>query len=48
MSITINRLTIHYPEVAKGMGDIAAGNLTNTEERLKVVDFASPDLSKGA
>jgi membrane-bound lytic murein transglycosylase MltF len=30
------------PEVAKGMGDIAAANLTVTEDRLKVVDFASP------
>jgi membrane-bound lytic murein transglycosylase MltF len=29
------------PEVAKGMGDIAAANLTVTEDRLKVVDFAS-------
>jgi membrane-bound lytic murein transglycosylase MltF len=30
------------PEVAKGMGDIAAANLTVTEDRLKAVDFASP------
>ena len=30
------------PEVAKGMGDVAIGNLTVTEERLKTVDFASP------
>ena len=30
------------PEVVKGMGDIAVGNLTVTEERRKVVDFASP------
>jgi membrane-bound lytic murein transglycosylase MltF len=30
------------PEVAKGLGDIAVGNLTVTEERRKVVDFASP------
>jgi len=29
-------------EVARGMGDIAIGNLTVTEERLKTVDFASP------
>ena len=29
------------PEVVKGIGDIAAGNLTVTEDRLKVVDFAS-------
>jgi membrane-bound lytic murein transglycosylase MltF len=30
------------PEVAKGIGDVAIGNLTVTEERLKTVDFASP------
>ncbi len=30
------------PDVAKGIGDIAVGNLTVTEDRLKVVDFASP------
>jgi membrane-bound lytic murein transglycosylase MltF len=30
------------PEVAKGIGDVAVGNLTVTENRLKVVDFASP------
>ena len=30
------------PEVAQGLGDIAVGNLTVTEERRKVVDFASP------
>ncbi len=30
------------PEVSQGMGDIAVGNLTVTEERLKTVDFASP------
>jgi len=29
------------PDVAAGLGDIAAGNLTITEERLRVVDFAS-------
>jgi len=29
------------PEVVRGMGDIAAGNLTVTEDRLKDVDFAS-------
>ena len=29
------------PEIVKGIGDIAAGNLTVTEDRLKVVDFAS-------
>lgn len=29
------------PEVAQGFGDIAVGNLTVTEERRKVVDFAS-------
>lgn len=30
------------PEVAKGIGEVAIGNLTVTEERLKTVDFASP------
>jgi len=30
------------PEVVQGMGDLAIGNLTVTEERLKTVDFASP------
>jgi membrane-bound lytic murein transglycosylase MltF len=30
------------PDVTKGIGDTAAGNLTVTEERLKDVDFASP------
>lgn len=29
-------------QVAAGFGDIAAGNLTQTEDRLKVVDFAEP------
>ena len=29
------------PEIAQGLGDIAVGNLTVTEERRKVVDFAS-------
>ena len=29
-------------DVAKGLGDFAMGNLTVTEERLKVVDFVSP------
>jgi len=29
-------------DVAKGMGDIAAANLTVTEDRMKVADFASP------
>src|SRR5262249_61836502 len=28
--------------VASGLGDIAAGNLTATEERLKIVDFVAP------
>ena len=30
------------PDVAKGLGDIAAGNLTETTERLKLVDFVAP------
>jgi len=30
------------PDVAKGLGDIAAGNLTETPARLKVVDFIAP------
>ncbi|WP_427312697.1 transglycosylase SLT domain-containing protein [Cupriavidus sp. H39] len=30
------------PDVAAGLGDIAAGNLTETEARLKLVDFAAP------
>jgi membrane-bound lytic murein transglycosylase MltF len=30
------------PGVAAGLGDIAVGNLTETEERLKVVDFVAP------
>ncbi|KPK51583.1 MAG: lytic transglycosylase [Myxococcales bacterium SG8_38_1] len=29
-------------DVAKGLGDIAAGNLTETGSRLKVVDFVAP------
>jgi membrane-bound lytic murein transglycosylase MltF len=29
------------PEVARGLGDIAVGNLTITEERRKIVDFVS-------
>jgi len=32
--------------LAEGRGDIAAGNLTATEERLKLVDFAAPTDSK--
>ena len=32
------------PDVAAGLGDIAAGNLTITEERLKIVDFASAGI----
>jgi membrane-bound lytic murein transglycosylase MltF len=35
------------PEVVQGMGDIAIGNLTVTEERLKTVDFASPAAQPG-
>jgi len=29
-------------DVTKGLGDIAAGNLTETPERLKIVDFVAP------
>jgi membrane-bound lytic murein transglycosylase MltF len=35
------------PEVTKGLGDIAVGNLTVTAERLKTVDFASPARQYG-
>ena len=31
------------PGLVQGIGDIAVGNLTVTEERRKVVDFASPE-----
>jgi len=35
------------PRLREGLGDVAAGNLTVTEERLKLVDFVSPpDLRK--
>ena len=35
--------------LADGLGDIAAGNLTATEERLKMVDFVAPaDSQAGA
>ena len=34
------------PNVAAGLGDIAAGNITITEERRKLVDFASYDDSR--
>lgn len=30
------------PEVVRGLGDIAVGNLTVTPDRLKTVDFAAP------
>ena len=30
-------------DVAKGIGDIAAGDITVTEERLKTVDFVAPE-----
>ena len=33
-------------EVARGMSDIAIGNITVTEERQKIVDFVSPDEVK--
>jgi membrane-bound lytic murein transglycosylase MltF len=29
-------------DVARGLGDVAAGDITMTEERLKIVDFAAP------
>ncbi|WP_082038084.1 transglycosylase SLT domain-containing protein [Flavihumibacter solisilvae] len=32
-----------FEHVVKGAGDIAAGNLTATEERRKIVDFMAPD-----
>ncbi|RPJ20199.1 MAG: lytic transglycosylase F, partial [Desulfobacteraceae bacterium] len=32
--------------VAEGLGDISAGNLTVTEDRLKLVDFAAPEDQK--
>ena len=32
------------PALAQGLGDIAAGNLTITPERLKIADFAAPFL----
>lgn len=31
------------PEVVQGIGDLAMGNLTITEERLKIVDFVSAE-----
>jgi membrane-bound lytic murein transglycosylase MltF len=34
------------PSLAKGLGDIAAANLTITPQRLKQVDFADPLLTK--
>jgi membrane-bound lytic murein transglycosylase MltF len=34
------------PGLAEGRGDIAAGNLTATEERLKLVDFVAPQDRK--
>ncbi|MFZ5570255.1 MAG: transglycosylase SLT domain-containing protein [Thermodesulfobacteriota bacterium] len=34
------------PNVVTGLGDIAAGNLTVTDERLRMVDFVSPDLGR--
>jgi membrane-bound lytic murein transglycosylase MltF len=32
-----------FTDVAEGLGDIAAGNLTETEERLRLVDFVTPE-----
>ncbi len=34
------------PGVAQGLGDVAAGNLTATEERRKLVDFVAPEDRK--
>jgi len=34
-------------DVAAGQGDIGIGNLTATEQRLKLVDFVAPDDQKG-
>ncbi len=34
------------PALVEGLGDIAAGNLTVTPERLKIVDFSAPKLTK--
>jgi membrane-bound lytic murein transglycosylase MltF len=34
-------------DVVAGLGDIAAGNLTVTPERLELVDFVAPDDQKG-
>jgi membrane-bound lytic murein transglycosylase MltF len=36
------------PDVAAGLGDIAAGNLTATDERRKLVDFVAPPDQKPA
>jgi membrane-bound lytic murein transglycosylase MltF len=35
-----------FKQVAAGVGDIAAGNLTVTETRLQTVDFVAPDKQK--
>ncbi len=34
------------PALVKGLGDIAAGNLTITEKRLKKIDFSDPFLTR--
>jgi membrane-bound lytic murein transglycosylase MltF len=34
------------PDVAAGLGDIAAGNITATEKRREIVDFVVPDDSR--
>ena len=34
-------------DVAEGLGDIAAGNLSVTTERLKKLDFVAPERSRG-
>ena len=34
------------PALVEGLGDIAAGNLTITPKRLRIVDFSAPKLTK--
>ncbi len=42
VAIVATRRDQLLPRVVAGLGDIAAGNLTVTEERLKLVDFSAP------